>query len=84
MTGNPVDSPWYATPRALRKRKPLTITLSDEAHERLDRMAKARAVPRSQVLEDLLMAASIRAEVATRRAARKPAKNTVSNARGKK
>ena len=57
---NAKDSPWYSTPASARKRKPFTITLSEEAKERLEKQAKARGIPRSQVLEELVMAAPIR------------------------
>ena len=54
------DTQWYSTPKAARKRKPIGITLSDEAQERLEKQAKARGVSRSQVIEALVMAAPIR------------------------
>lgn len=57
---NQKDSPWYSTPKNARKRKPLGITLSDEAQERLEKQAKARQCSRSQVVEALVMAAPIR------------------------
>lgn len=57
---NPKDSQWYSTPAGARKRKPFTITLSDEAKARLEKQARARGVSRSQVLEALVMAAPIR------------------------
>jgi hypothetical protein len=57
---NPKESQWYSTPAEARKRKPFTITMSEEAKERLDKMAKARGVSRSQVLEALVMASPIR------------------------
>ena len=60
MPSNPKDSPWYSTPLDARKRKPIGITLSPEALDRLERMAKARKVSRSQVVEDLVMSTHIR------------------------
>lgn len=57
---NPKDSLWYSTPSTARKRKPFTITLTEEARERLEKQAKARGISRSQVLEALVMAAPIR------------------------
>jgi len=60
---NPKESPWYSTPVSARKRKPIGITLSDEAQVRLEKMAKARKVSRSQVVEALVMAAPIRGSV---------------------
>ena len=60
MPGNPKDSTWYSTPKEARKRKPIGVTLSDEAHERLEKMAAARKLSRSQVIEDLIMTTHIR------------------------
>lgn len=60
MPPNHKESQWYSTPAGARKRKPFTITMSEEAKERLDKMAKARGVSRSQVLEALVMATPIR------------------------
>ena len=57
---NPKDSQWYSTPKAARKRKPFTITMSEEAQARLEKQAKARGLSRSQVLEALVMASPIR------------------------
>lgn len=57
---NQKDSPWYSTPAGARKRKPFTITMSEEAKERLEKQAKARKCSRSQVVEALVMAAPIR------------------------
>lgn len=54
------ETKWYSTPRAARKRKPIGITLSDEAQERLEKQAKARGISRSQVVEELVLAAPIR------------------------
>lgn len=59
---NPKDSQWYSTPAEARKRKPFTITMSEEAKERLEKQAKARKCSRSQVVEALVMAAPIRPE----------------------
>jgi hypothetical protein len=60
MPSNPKESKWYSTPKEDRSRKPIGVTLSDEARDRLDRMAKARKLSRSQVIEDLIMATHIR------------------------
>lgn len=57
---NPKDSQWYSTPANARKRKPFTITLSDEAQERLEKQAKARGLSRSKAIEAMIMAAPIR------------------------
>lgn len=54
------DTKWYATPAEARKRKPFTITFTDEAKGRLDKMAAARGISRSQVLESLVLEAPIR------------------------
>lgn len=55
MPGNPKDSPWYATPRADRKRRPVEVTLSDEAREILDELAKEHG-SRSAAVEALVLA----------------------------
>jgi hypothetical protein len=60
MPANPKDSPWYSTPVGARKRKPIGVTLSPEAHDRLERMAKARKLSRSAVIEELVMSTHIR------------------------
>lgn len=60
MAGNPKDSPWYSTPRTERRRKGIEVTLPDEALERLERLARARKLSRSAVIEALIMEAPIR------------------------
>lgn len=60
MTGNPKDSPWYVTPQEARVRKHVSLTLSDEARDRLKRMAKARKTSSSAVVEELVMGTPIR------------------------
>lgn len=37
---SPKGSPWFATPRRKRKRKPLSVTLSDEERAALERIAR--------------------------------------------
>lgn len=53
MGGNPKSSPWRNTPRDARKRKKLEISLSDEAREKLDRLAAGGH--RSAVIERLIL-----------------------------
>lgn len=60
MTGNPKESKWFSAPGAARRRKAVGFTLSDEARERLDKIAKARKRPKSQIIEELILACSIR------------------------
>lgn len=60
MGRNAKDSEWYSTPRTARKRKGIEVTLSDDALGRLEKMAKARGVSRSQVIDELVMSAPIR------------------------
>jgi hypothetical protein len=60
MSGNPKSSEWYSTPRGKRARKGVEVMLSDEARERLGRMAKARKVSRSAVVEELVMGAPLK------------------------
>jgi hypothetical protein len=55
VTGNPKTSKWYATPRDARKRKKLEITLSDEAREKLERMAGIGG--KSALIERLILEA---------------------------
>jgi hypothetical protein len=55
MSGNPKGSPWRNTPRTARKRRPIEITLSDEARGRLDQLAEGSN--RSRVIEWLLLGA---------------------------
>ena len=57
---SPKDSRWYSTPAAARKRKPLGLTLPAEVLERLERMASACGVSRSQAIEMLVMTTPIR------------------------
>ena len=60
MTGNPKGSDWYSTPRTERKRKGMQLTLSDEAVERLEKLAERRKTSKSKVVEELVMAAPLR------------------------
>ena len=60
MGRNAKDSEWYSTPRAARTRKGIEVTLPDAALERLEKIATARGVSRSQVVEALVMAAPLR------------------------
>jgi metal-responsive CopG/Arc/MetJ family transcriptional regulator len=57
---NAKESEWYSTPNAARNRKRFEMTLPEAALERLDKMADARGVSRSAVVESLIMAAPIR------------------------
>lgn len=62
MAGNPIDSKWRATPRALRNRKPLSVTLSDEAREKLETLARTAGeggppVTLSAMVESLIVEA---------------------------
>ncbi len=57
MPGNPKDSEWYATSQENRARKLVSFTLSDEARERLERLAKKRKASKSSVVEALIMEA---------------------------
>ncbi len=54
VTGNPKASAWYSTPNAKRRRKGVELTLSDEAREKLKRLAKKRGVSMSAVVEELI------------------------------
>jgi len=68
MAGNPVDSKWRATPRALRNRKPLSVTLSDGARAKLERLAAKADLTLSAAVEALVTsteAGSILTQAAT-------------------
>jgi predicted DNA-binding protein len=60
MPGNPKDSPWYSTPRSERKKKGTELMLSDEARERLEKLAKKHGVSKSEMVEQLIMEAPLR------------------------
>lgn len=53
---NPPESKWFATPRALRRRKPLSVTLSDKARERLESLAHKAGLTLSAAVEALVLA----------------------------
>jgi metal-responsive CopG/Arc/MetJ family transcriptional regulator len=63
MAGNPKDSEWYSTPKDKRKRKGIEVTLPDEVRERLDALSDQHNVSRSQMVERLIMAAPLRANI---------------------
>lgn len=54
---NPPDSKWFATPRAARNRKPLSVTLSDEARAKLEALAEAHGFTLSAAVEALVLKA---------------------------
>lgn len=54
MAGNPKTSPWRSTPREQRKRKPLNVSLPDDALALLDELAEDEQRARSQIVEDAL------------------------------
>ncbi len=56
MSGNPKKSPWYSTPKAKRVRKGIELTITDEAREKLDRLAD-RYGSRSAAVEKLILEA---------------------------
>lgn len=57
MGGNPKTSKWRSTAQADRKRKPIQVTLSDEARARLELLAPRGMV--SAFVEGLIMAAPL-------------------------
>ena len=59
------DSAWYSTPADRRNRKPIGLTLSAKALARLERQARARGLSRSEVVELLVMEASVRGPAGT-------------------
>ncbi len=59
--GNPADSKWFATPRAARNRKPLSVTLSAVARRCLEVLAfnddgSRTSRPLSTVVEEIVLA----------------------------
>ncbi len=52
-------SPFYSTPRELRKRKPLEVTISDESRQMLEAIAAEDGVSKSQAVEDAIKAYKI-------------------------
>lgn len=55
MGRNAHDSPWRSTPADMRKRKPVTLTLSEKIRAKLDRLADARGRGmRSAIVEELI------------------------------
>ncbi len=83
MPGNPQDSKWFATPRAARTRKPLAVTLSDEARGFLEHLAALGGVSLSAVVESLILGATLpppssapRPVLVVRKVAGKTAKKT--------
>lgn len=60
MPGNPKESKWRSTPQAMRKRKLSGFTLSEEAKARLVRLAEKRGVSQSEMVEALIMSASLK------------------------
>lgn len=59
MAGNPKKSAWYATPQEARTRKMVAVTLSDAARERLEKLARKRSMSKSELVETLIMEASL-------------------------
>jgi predicted transcriptional regulator len=45
---------WYSTPQHLRKRKAVTVTLSDAARKRLAQLAKRNQCSKSEMVERLI------------------------------
>lgn len=52
-TGNPIGSKWRNTTQEERKRKKVVFTLSDEAREKLERIAPEGM--RSQMVERMIL-----------------------------
>lgn len=55
MAGNPKTSKWRSTPNTQRHRKEIKLTLSPEAHAKLERLA--RGGHKSPVIERLILEA---------------------------
>lgn len=46
---------WYAPKQAMRKRKLVTVTLSDEARALLEWLAEERSTSKSEIVEELIV-----------------------------
>lgn len=55
MSKRQKGTPSYSMPRDKRPRRPIEITLSAEAHEKLERIAAESGASRSQVVESLVL-----------------------------
>lgn len=55
VTTKPPDSPWRITLQAARKRKLVTVTLSDEARRKLKRAAKRAGLTMSRMVEQMII-----------------------------
>jgi hypothetical protein len=55
--GNPASSPWYSTPNESRHRKGLELTITDEVRARLEQLAAARGVSKSEIVSGLILSA---------------------------
>jgi len=64
MSSNPKTSKWYATPRHLRHKRKVEVSLTPDAAARLVTLAKESAKTRSAVVEALIMAAKVSAALA--------------------
>lgn len=60
VPGNPKDSKWRITSQAARTRKLVSLTLSDEARERLAKLAEKHEMSKSELVETLIMEAPLR------------------------
>ena len=57
MAGNPKGSKWRSAKQEMRTRKMVSVTLSNEAREKLEALSKSRMKPKSEVVESLIMEA---------------------------
>lgn len=59
--GNPKHSKWFSTPVEKRVRKPVTVTLSEEARKKLARLCEQHEDgTMSAVVEDLILKEPLR------------------------
>ena len=63
---NPKDSEWYATRQAQRRRKLVSLTLSDEARQKLEDLSEAAGENNSRIVERLILAAWLRVQKAAK------------------
>jgi hypothetical protein len=59
MKTKPKRSPWFSATRDMRNRKPLAITLSDEARTKLDKAAESSGRSRSAIVEALILGGAL-------------------------
>lgn len=52
VSGNPKDSPWYATPEGKRGTQQVKLRLAPEIADKLERLAEAKGVTKSALVAE--------------------------------